>query len=401
MTVPLKCAVIGSGPSGLMVASQLSQRGIKVVVYEKYSSLGRKILVAGSSGLNVSYDCEFSEFVKAYSQPTQEWKKILTQFSPEDWLKWISDLGLETFKGTSHRYFVRDMKGVSLLKKWTESLKHAGVEFKTGHEMRDFESHSKGVSVQVREATNLEASWVEFDALALCLGGGSWLKPKENLVWPEIFKKKELKVIPFVSSNCGFKVAWPKKFIDEVEGQPLKNIILKSKKGERAGELVITKYGLEGTPIYAMGVEGEIEIDLKPALSVEQIFKKLKTKSENFSPIRNIKKNLNLSPVALALLFHFSNPAELKDLKKMVEKIKRFSLNLLERQPLSESISSSGGLSWDEVNGDLMLKKSRGVFVAGEMLDWDAPTGGFLIQGCVSSAYFASTGILKYLERLK
>lgn len=390
-------AIIGSGPAGLMAASVISSRGYPVQVYEKKSGLGRKILIAGSSGLNVGFDCTFQELVGNYQGPPEQWETLLKGFSPHNWLDFIHSLGLETFLGTSGRYFVKGMKGSNLLKNWVDVLKSRGVEFFLNYECVAFEFQNGNLALTMNLKTGKQEI-KEFSMACFCLGGGSWERAEKPLRWPSLFMSKGLKFKEFVSANCGFRVDWTAAFLKEAEGLPLKGIVFHSKRGSRAGELVITQYGIEGTPIYAVGEIGETWLDLKPSLSDKELLKKLNSSQENLSPMRRVKKHLNLSPAALALIYHFSTREELSNLNALAKKVKKFPLVLKERQPLEEAISSSGGLSWDEVGEFLMLKKFPGVFVAGEMLDWDAPTGGFLIQGCVSQGYYAAQGVLKLLE---
>lgn len=387
-----KVAVIGSGPAGLMAASVISKAGFTVHVYEKKPGLGRKILIAGSSGLNVSFDAPLDEFLKNYSGPKAQWSKILNRFPPQEWLRFIHSLGLETFRGTSKRYFVRGMKGSSLLKKWIELLKSRGVEFYLNQECLDFSIQQDQVAVQFADGVQ------QYSALCFCLGGGSWEGAEKPLRWPAIFQSKKIRFKDFSSANSGFKVDWPQEFLKEAEGLPLKGIVLTTSKGSRAGELVVTQYGLEGTPIYALGEVGPARLDLKPSLTENQIFQQLSAFKENLSPIRRVKKSLGLSPAALGLIFHLSSPEVLKDLRKLIQQIKNFPILLKARQPLEESISSSGGLAWDELDENLMLKKFPGVFAAGEMLDWDAPTGGFLIQGCVSQGCLVGNSIIHFIS---
>lgn len=322
---------------------------------------------------------------------------ILREFTPKDWLGLIESLGVKTFLGTSRRYFIEGMKAPALLRKWVQAIEDQGAVFEFQRELEDFEFDDQLRAVRVKFSGGKE---IQARALCLCLGGGSWEKDEKPLRWLKIFERKGIQIHPFQSSNCGFQVEWPARLLEEAEGQPIKNLVLSSSRGSRAGEVVITKYGIEGTPVYFAGDVGKVYLDLKPNLSVQDILKKLSASQENLSPIRRIKKFLNLSPAALALVYHLSPPTVLNDLEALVARVKHFPLDLKSRQPLEEAISSSGGVSWDELTETLMLKHYPGVFVAGEMLDWDAPTGGFLIQGCVSLGHWAGKSILDYLKSI-
>jgi uncharacterized flavoprotein (TIGR03862 family) len=393
-----KCvAIVGSGPAGLMAAHVLSRAGVHVTVFEKRPSAGRKILIAGSSGLNISNELPLLQFADSYQGPPHRWKKTLELFTPQAWIQFIEALGLETFCGTSGRYFVRGMKGSSLLRAWVDALKSQGVLFEYNHSVTDFVVKPTGLELIFEGNSVLDAK-PEFKVICFCMGGGSWEKTPVPVSWPQIFISKGLGFTAFVASNSGFKVEWGEKFLKEAEGQPLKNIVFTSKKGSRAGELMITSYGLEGTPVYSLGETGEVWIDLVPNLSLAELTAKLKTTKENLSPMRRVKKNLNLSVGKLALVFHGTPPPVLQDLAQLIARLKSFPITLGERQPLQEAISSSGGLAWAELDDFYMIKKIPGVFAAGEMLDWDAPTGGFLIQGSVSQGHAAGLGILDYLE---
>jgi uncharacterized flavoprotein (TIGR03862 family) len=391
-------AIIGTGPAGLMAATVVASAGHKVHLFEKKKGPGRKLLIAGSSGLNVTYDAPPEFFANHYTPPDKI-RPQLESFSPENWLRFIEEeLGSTTFKGTSRRYFVKEMKASKLLRSWTKKLTDAGVEFHFGWECSGFESSKSGVALDFGKHPTFKASTACF-----ALGGASY-EPSENpLRWPSIFSSKSLGLTPFAPSNAGFKVDWPAAFLKEAEGQPIKNILFTTAKGSRRGDLMITSYGLEGTPVYFVGQSGKAYVDLKPDLTADQIQKKLEGAKENLAPIRRAKKYLALEPSALALLYHLgvgpdSAKTQRGSLAQFAKLIKALPLQLGGAQPLEESISSSGGLKWDEVDASLMLQRFPGVFVAGEMLDWDAPTGGFLIQACVSQGYCAGQGILRYLS---
>ncbi len=393
----IKVAVVGTGPAGLMAADVLCSAGLQVFLFDKKSGPGRKLLIAGSSGLNVTFNASPQKFAEYYGEFSHHMASALELFSPLSWLKFINELGIETFLGTSGRYFVKGLKASNLLRTWMRRLHDKKVEtfFKT--EVVDF-SLNKAGHVQICLRKENENQELNFDAVVFALGGGSYEEKEKPLRWPNIFSKKFLSFEEFTASNVGFEVAWPENFLKEANGLPLKNIVVHSPKGSKQGDLMITGYGLEGTPIYFVGQSGEIFLDLKPDLDEPAILSRIEKSKKNLSPIRQAKKNLNLSPAALALIFHLTPPAEMTNASVLAGRIKCFPVTLGSPRSLEEAISSKGGLSFEELTSDLMVKKFPGIFVAGEMLNWDAPTGGFLIQGCVSQGYSAAQGVLRFLN---
>jgi uncharacterized flavoprotein (TIGR03862 family) len=400
-------AILGSGPAGLMAAFEAARAGLRVRVFEKRKALGRKLLVAGSSGLNITYECPLDEFVRHYSEPRERFEAFLEAFGPAEWRAFIEgELGIPTFKGTSRRWFVASdgMKASGLLKAWIARLEAMGVRFELGRECVGFRSVGKGKGAQLVELEFADGARERFAAAGFCLGGGSWEPQEQPLRWPRIFRERGIAFREFAPSNVGFQVAWPEALLAEAEGKPIKNVVLRSSRGERSGDLVITRYGIEGTPVYFAGEKGVVYLDLKPDLTEEQVLRKLEFVKENLSPLRRAKKVLKLGEGALALLYHVpesggSEPGA--GLRGFARRIKRFELELREPQPLAEAISSSGGVSWDELDRSLMLKRFPGVFAAGEMIDWDAPTGGFLIQGCVSQGAWVGREMVGYCAKEK
>jgi uncharacterized flavoprotein (TIGR03862 family) len=390
-------AIVGSGPAGLMAADYLATKGYKVVIFEKRAGIGRKLYIAGASGLNITNSAPLDEFVSVYvSNKPDLWKKAIHDFPPQAWIQFIEEkLQETTFLGTSGRYFVKSMTAAKLVKNWKKRLVGLGVAFKTSYHM-----------VDLKPSTNLDSKTVlihfndhephQADAVVLALGGGSY---EEDLpiTWPDMLRSHQIEVSNFEPSNSGWHVNFPKGFLDEAAGQPLKNINFRSSRGAKLGDLVVTSYGLEGTPVYFLGEVGQVILDLKPDLTEDQVLSRLKNVKENFSPIKRVKKTLKLCSASEALLYHFTKELPALSLESLSKLIKNFPLELLSPRPLSESISSSGGVSLDEVSVDFMLHRLPGVFVAGEMLDFDAPTGGYLIQGCISTAVAMCHGIEKYL----
>lgn len=394
-------AIVGSGPAALMMANVVASGGRAVTLVEKRKSAGRKLLVAGSSGLNVTHRLPHEEFISHYTGRRALWDRVLRAFSPSDWLRFIDNLGIGTFEGTSGRYFVEDMKASKLLQAWVKKLQGAGVEFRFGLECTGFVSKDGTI-----ELCFSDGSVRVFDAVGFALGGGSWEPAEVPLRWPAMFREHGIGFEDFRASNVGYQIAWSEAFLREAEGMPLKNIVIGTRKGERKGDAMVTRYGMEGTPVYFVGQTGEVWIDLKPDLDSAAIVRKLRLARENLSPMRRVKKLLGLCPASEALLFHtLKDHPRLSPLLKEGERlqelaavIKALPLRFGDPQPLSEAISSSGGVRFDELDDEFMLLKMPGAFASGEMLDWDVPTGGFLIQGCVSQGFCAGQGILRYLR---
>ncbi len=394
----MKIAIVGSGPAGLMASTRLALSNqanqLDIHLFEKRPGLGRKLLIAGSSGLNISHEHSLQDFSNHYEGWDNDfWKNLLNDFGPKDWINFIEKkLGMETFLGTSQRYFVREMKASNLLKQWTRFLEEHHVTIHANHELSNFNTEGEQISLQFNHDSNLN---FECDRAAFFLGGASW--EKEEPSWVRLFHSKNFSMVPFEASNVGYEIDWNEKFLKETEGKPLKKIELHTRRGSKMGEMVITQYGIEGTPVYFCGTSGPAELDLKPDLSTDQILEKLNRVKENLSPMRRVKHQLGLCEAAENLLFHHAPPESKTDLNKMVNAIKHFPIYLKSPRPLLESISSKGGLSLTEVSKAFEMAKFKGVFCGGEMLDWDAPTGGFLIQACVSQGASVAKSILASL----
>ncbi|MSP19598.1 MAG: TIGR03862 family flavoprotein [Bdellovibrionales bacterium] len=389
----LRVAVVGTGPSALMAADVISSAGISVSIFEKRKGPARKLLIAGSSGLNVTFNMPLNKFCEKYSGPSVFWKRILNNFTPQDWLSFINELGIKTFKGTSERYFVEGMKAVKLVAAWKKKLSKKGVSWYFNHECIDFKIGEENRTQLWFKSEPMQ----EFDAIVFSLGGASWEEKGSDIEWPQMFINQNLSFTPFSASNVGFKVNWSQNFLKEAEGFPFKNIVLKSNRGSLAGDVVVTSYGVEGTPVYAVGEKGDNFLDLKPDLTEENILDKVLKTKENLSPLRKVQRHLKLCPASMALLFHETQRSELKDLNILVKRIKCFPITFVEKEGLLWAISSAGGLEIKELDSQLMLKKHPGIFAAGEMLDWDTITGGFLIQACVSQGFLAGQGVVSYL----
>lgn len=371
----MPCLIVGSGPAALLAADILSARQIPVKLFERRPAPGWKLLVAGSSGLNVAHS---GEMATEYSARQEEISACLRQFGRDDWLSYLHGLGEETFLGTSRRYFLRNKKASTLLASWMSRLRGQGVEFHFGEELVDF-----GEGPELRFASGRVEKG---EAALLALGGGSWEDQPPR--WPEAFLSKKIAFSPFIPANAGYSFRAPAGFFEEAEGKPVKGLTLKTAKGEKNGECMITRYGLEGTPVYTIGCPGKALIDLKPDITSDRLAPRL----------AGGLKHAKLSPGA-ELLFQALATDPAATGAALAHQLKALPIELLEPRPLSESISSRGGVSWDELSSELELKKAPGIYCAGEMVDWDAPTGGYLLQASVSMGAVAAAAILQKLGR--
>lgn len=374
--------VIGTGPAALLAADKLCDAGLAPLIFEKRPGPGRKLLIAGSSGLNVTY--EAADLSVHYPERRAEISACLARFGPQHWLSYIHGLGLETFLGTSRRHFLKSMKASPLLRAWVKRLTEKGAVFHYGEELTDI----VGTTAIFRSGKKIEGS-----GILLALGGGSY--EVEIPAWLSLLRGKGLEVKALEPSNCGFHLNAPAEFFQAAEGKPLKGIVLSTARGEKAGELMITRYGLEGTPVYTVGATGAATLDLKPDLSEERLRQRLQSAAG--TPWQKLENAAKLSEGARLLAKHLARPDSWKSVENAAATLKRFPIRLLEPRPLAESISSRGGISWDELSPELELKRLPGVFCAGEMIDWDAPTGGFLIQASVATGFVAAEGMIRQI----
>lgn len=358
-------AVIGGGPAGLHAAEVAAGMGSKVVVFDGKPSVGRKFLVAGKGGLNLTHGGPLEGFVPNY-QGEGNWERLLRDFSNHDLREWCHGLGQETFEASSGRVYPKALKGAPVLRAWLARLREMGVEIRPKHLWQDL------VPGNILRFTN--GVEVRAKSIVFALGGGSWPKTGSDGGWVGKFRELGIDCQPLVASNCGWECDWSPVVLAAAEGLPIKNIHARAGAKTVAGELLVTRYGLEGGAIYALGgelrkmSEPAIEIDFKPTFSAAQLAAK---------PIREWK--LSKPAAAILATSRFQDPA------RLAKEAKSFRIPLLRPRPLSEAISSAGGIRWDELDGNLMLYKLPGVFVCGEMIDWDAPTGGYLLQAAFAT----------------
>jgi uncharacterized flavoprotein (TIGR03862 family) len=400
-------AIIGGGPAGLMAAEVLSASGsVKVDLYDSMPSLGRKFLMAGKSGLNITHAEPFEQFVSRYGTRRAEIESMLKKFGPDDLRDWAQGLGIETFVGTSRRVFPVGMKASPLLRAWLQRLDGSGVSFHVRHRWNgiitapwdlhlDFETPNGKVTVTA-------------NAVLLALGGGSWARLGSDGAWVPWLREAGAEVEPLRPANCGFDVGWSEHFRERFEGHPIKSVILSFGPFRQQGEFIVTKVGVEGGLIYAASalLRDEIEargqavmlLDLAPDRTHAWLAEKLSRPRGSRSLASHLEKTVGIKGVKAGLLREFLSKEDFANPESLAHFLKSLPIPLIATRPLDEAISSAGGVKFESLDEHLMLRSLPGVFCAGEMLDWEAPTGGYLITACMASGYAAGAGIWKWLD---
>lgn len=381
-----KIIIIGAGPAGLMAAQVLAEKGFPVEVYEQNKAAARKFLVAGNGGFNLTHNEDIETFIQKYDAP--EIQNIVKSFDNKKVIDWLSDLGITTYVGSSGKIFpTKNFKPIQVLKAWLERLEQLGVKIHYEQRFIDFDNDS--VSIQ----NNLEIEKIKYAKLILAMGGGSWKKTGSDAKWIEILEPKNIEINPLESANSGYNT--DSKF-HQLQGQYLKNIQVSFDGNHKIGELVFTKYGIEGSPIYYLNrftrqhdFPLTIYIDLKPNLSESEIFAELNG-TDRISQV--LKRKLKLSTTALNLLKTLDKETY-TNIEILSKLIKKFPIEVLSFRPIDEVISTSGGVAFSALNHQLELKNFPNVFCVGEMLDWEAPTGGYLLQACFSTGVFMANEI--------
>ena len=389
-------AIIGGGPSGLFAAEVAAKLGAKVDLYDAMPSVGRKFLVAGKSGLNLTHDEPIEPFLKRYSGnglPELLWREIIESFDNHALRKWASDLGIETFVASSGKVFPSpdegSIKAAPLLRSWIKSLRDSGVTFHTRHKWTAFKKPNQLTFVHQGKEISVTP-----DATILALGGASWPQTGSTASWVNILNEHDISSTPLCSANCGWEVAWPAPILEEAEGLPLKNLSVSSGESSRHGELVITRDGLEGGPLYHLGPHirqqqaAHITIDFKPSLGHTELVTRMGKVKRNF--VREARRRWNLDPASCSILKHMPERGPWQSVEQLAREVKNCYIPLTGPRPIAEAISSAGGICWEEIDDSLMLKKIPHVYVAGEMMDWEAPTGGYLLQACFATAAHAA-----------
>lgn len=383
--------IIGGGPASLMLACSLDANKFNISIYEKNAALGRKFLVAGKGGFNLTHSEDMSQFTERY-HPKEFIAPFLNRFSSTDFRNWLKQISIETYVGTSKRVFpVKGIKPIEVLNAIETVLKKNKVSLYYNHEWKGWSNEQLIFQTSNNQITNIKT-----DIVVFALGGASWKVTGSDGNWTNYFNKKEIITNTFYPSNCAYQVDWNPTFIKTHQGQALKNCEFTCGHISRKGEAVVTEFGIEGSGIYPLSPEirkqlhnksATIHIDFKPDLSLEEIKSRLENKG-NLSIKDVLEKKINLSATQVELLKQASSKEEYRDMDFLSQLIKSYPLNIMGFAPLDDAISTVGGISLDEINNNLELKKLPNHYCIGEMLDWDAPTGGYLLQACFSMGKF-------------
>lgn len=434
----LKCdvAIVGAGPAGLMAAEVLSAQGVQVHVFDGKASVGRKFLLAGKGGLNLTHAEAFERFVERYGDTQPMLQPLLQDFGADQLRAWAEGLGIGTFVGTSGRVFPTDMKAAPLLRAWLARLRAQGVVFHMRHLWKGW-SDAQALVMESPEGVLP----VQAKAVLLALGGGSWARLGSDGAWVPLLQAKGVEVSALQSANCGFDVGqpahtteetrreffkelvgiapatakgWSTHFTERFAGAPLKSVAIRftdslGRSFDRRGEFVATATGVEGSLVYAVShlLRDEIkrqgfatlELDLLPAFSAEKVLLEVRHPRGSRSLSSHLKGRLGLDGVKAALLHELLDKQTMQDPVKLAHAIKALPITVVATRPLNEAISTAGGVTWNALDEDLMCKALPGVFCAGEMIDWEAPTGGYLLTACFATGARAARGIQAHVNK--
>lgn len=403
----MNAVVIGAGPAGLMAAETLAKGGTDVMVYDAMPSAGRKLLMAGRGGLNLTHSEPPEAFLTRYGQAAPKLAAVIEAFPPDRLREWCEELGQPTFIGSSGRIFPKSLKASPLLRAWLRRLDTSGVKFALRHRWTGWDDKGR-LLFQTPEGEKTVAA----RTTVLALGGASWPRLGSDGGWVEALKAKGVKVTPLKPANCGFKVAWSDIFRDRFEGEPLKGVALSFDGHSVRGESVITRDGLEGGAVYALSAElreavlasggATLRVALRPDVDTSDLITRLSMPRGKQTFTNWLRKAAQLSPVAIGLLQETAKTSGVAltsmSPEALAALVNAVPVHLTGIASIARAISSAGGIPFDEFDGDFMLRRLPGVFAAGEMLDWEAPTGGYLLQACFATGAAAGKGALKWLE---
>jgi len=396
-------AIIGGGPAGLMAADVLTKRGFRPHLFDAMPSLGRKFLMAGKSGLNLTHSEPFPQFATRFGAANDALRSALEAFTPDDIVTWAGALGVETFVGSSGRIFPKDFKAAPLLRAWIKRLRENGLTVHVRHRWTGWDE-TGALTFETRDG----AAPFKADATVLALGGASWPQLGSDGAWVNALTNRGVGITPFRAANCGFDVEWTPFVRERFQGEPVKPIVLSFEGQSHRGEFVVSRNGVEGSGIYALSAalrdaiardgSATLMLDLAPDRSVSRLSGNLSRPRGKASFANHLRKVTGLDGVKAALLRECLPTETFDDWDALAEGIKAVPLKLVRPRPIEEAISTAGGVGFAELNESYMLQGIAGVFCAGEMLDWEAPTGGYLLSACFASGRAAGQGVADFLE---
>jgi uncharacterized flavoprotein (TIGR03862 family) len=402
-------SVIGGGPAGLIAAEVLARAGVAVTVYDRMPSVGRKFLLAGHGGLNITHTEDRDRMLARYGRSADRLAPMLDVFGPQDLRDWCAGLGEPTFVGSSGRVFPHAFRATPLFRAWLARLAELGVRIETRQRWTGWTDEPGGLRFTGADGGTVD---VVPDVAIVALGGASWPRLGSDGGWVGLFSDRGVAVAPLRPANVGVRVEWTSTFADRFAGTPLKNVGLavRGHGGQQArGDAMVTRTGIEGGPVYASGpairdaldADGRcvVEVDLRPDLTVDQLADRLRHRRPKDSGSTWLRRSIGLDPVAIALVRESRGGALPTDAAVMAELVKAVPVVVTATMPIERAISTAGGIAWSEVDESLMLRRMPGTFVAGEMLDWEAPTGGYLLQASFSTGVVAAQGALAWLHR--
>lgn len=405
--------IVGAGPAGLMAAELISAAGYPVAVYDAMPSPGRKFLLAGVGGMNITHAEPFERFVTRYREAQAWLEPMLQDFGADQLRSWVHSLGIETFTGSSRRVFPTDMKAAPLLRAWLHRLRQQGVVFFPRHRWLGWQDDGQ-LRFQHPAATGQQVSAISASATLLALGGGSWARLGSDGQWLPLLQAKGIAVAPLRASNCGFEVTWSEHFRQQYAGEPLNTIALEcsdhtGQQHRYRGEATLAEYGIEGSAIYALSAPlreqilhqgtATLRVDLAPDREPVALLKTLQKPRDGMSFSTFMRKVLRFPAVKTALIREHLDAEACRSPEQLLQAIKQLPLTLTAVRPLDEAISSAGGVCRSALDDHGMLTAQPGVFCAGEMLDWEAPTGGYLLTACFATGYRAGQGVVEYLKK--
>jgi len=394
-------SIIGGGPSGLMAAEILASAGHYVTIYDRMPSLGRKFLMAGRGGLNLTHSEPLEQFISRYGNASDWLAQHINSFTPGDLRKWCEDMGQATYVGSSGRIFPYAMKAAPLLRAWLKRLDKLGVKHKSRHTWQGWE----GVALKFINEQE-EIILVKSDATLLALGGASWPRLGSDGGWVKILSEFDIAISPLLPANCGFIANWSEHFSGRFAGSPLKSVTIKHKETARQGEVMITSHGLEGGAVYAISSQlresirqdraALINIDLRPNMSLDALAQKLHRRGNQ--SLSTYLRKAGFSQAMIGLLREVTQPEQLTKStpENLAAHLKALPVMLTAPANINRAISTAGGVKRSALDENFMLIAKPGVFVTGEMLDWEAPTGGYLLQACFSTAVACAKGVINF-----